>query len=575
MIRTRAVAMACFAFVSLFTGCDRTLDTVAPNKAQMSPAELDIASQDVLPGRVRPEEAHFAELSKSVPSSAGYYLDRDGVVTVAVRDSSHFASVRAAFRRAAPQYLAQAKGGQVRIAKVDFSFGQLAKWRDLVFDRVFSQIAGVVSLDLDEVANRVVIGVDGGQGRDLQERVAKAVKDLGIPAEAAIVRVESAVNWTANNLTGSPSTILSVPHLQTGPWASLVGGIQIDMAATDPDGPSGGAGAPCSVGFTAWYTPVSGPSYRAIVSASHCTAQWGAFNGTAFSLGGVLAGLESYDAPSYSCGVHNCRASDAALFQINTTTPYELGLIARTMGPSSLLQDTQNPWFIVRGTTSLLAGASYSKMGRTSGWTSGVVMYTCVDHQFGGALGSTVNAKVARCQDSGTALSSGGDSGGSVFAQVGAYDALLLGTTVGNKTIFHSTVHVWSPFTRIASDIPGTLTVSRPSTLASPGIVGTTTGAGSSYAYLSWPAVPGASEYEVYAQDYAQSCDPYWGCSLTPTNAYRITTTNTLHVDTRPIFSSVIPPGSPGTYFTSFVVTARNIGAGNYSPYSTEVRVAH
>lgn len=555
-------------------GDRRWENTVAPPSSNATRAMGVV--DDRLPRNIRPEEEGFAVLSEHVPSSAGYYIDREGSTVVLVRDSAEFGAARTALLRLRPQMPYAPTRGTIRVEKAKYSFAQLARWRDLIFDKAFSSTPGVTSLDLDEARNRVVIGVDQAQLGNATEGVQRTLAQLDIDTAAIIIQAETPLQWSGGVLNSFRGSVIS-PDLASGPWSSVVGGIMMIVSATDPDSPMGGASGGCTVGFTTLYTPPSASPYRAVVSASHCTAQWGFLGSTTFTVNGISgnAGTEAVDATAYSCGITgSCRASDAALFQLAPTAPYELGLIARPHAPPALNQDVLNPWFMVRGTTPRPTGAPYSKIGRTSGWTTGTVHSTCVDHSFGGSLG-VFSLKTHRCQDVGTAYNTGGDSGGSVFFRVDTLSVDLLGTTVGHKKIGSTTYHVWSPYSRIASDMPGTMVVHRPATLSAPAAAGSTTGMGSSQAYFTWTAVPGATEYFVQVQDYINNCDPYWGCSLVPMSGYEVTTSTTMHLDTRLIFSVVIPLGSPSPSFTSFVVSGRNRLTGERSWPSNEVWISH
>jgi hypothetical protein len=102
----------------------------------------------------------FEDLAKQAPSSAGFYFDKDGALTVVVRDSVDFLKAEVAVS----QYLASGRLGPVRNTSVRvkqgrFTFRQLAAWRDVAFDRLLLANHDIASLDLDEVNNRVTVGV--------------------------------------------------------------------------------------------------------------------------------------------------------------------------------------------------------------------------------------------------------------------------------------------------------------------------------------------------------------------------------------------------------------------------------
>lgn len=564
--------------VLLMSACadkDRFQESAVPTGPSHASSDANL---DRLPSDIRPEEDTFASLSRLVSSSAGYYIDPDGTTVVQVRDSNQFGLARQAFGRVRPPNHDRFTNGQIRIQKADYSFAQRATWRDKIFDGILSQGINVVLLDMDEARNRVVIGIRRAGGATSVEEVLREVVEIGIEKDAIIVETADPL---APSVTVGRDMLttrrFASPDLQNGPWPSLVGGVMVSLAATDPFSPAGGLPGSCTLGFTAYYTPPSGSSYRAAVTAGHCTSWWGSVSGQSLYLtnlpmyGGVVAGTETVDPDHYMCGINHCRASDAALFQVDAGMPYELGLIARPYYGGSLTQDIANPWFVVNGTIAPPSGAPYSRVGRASGWISGIVTSTCVDLW----LNNWASVRIARCSDAGNAQTTGGDSGGSVFAMVDSFDVRLMGTTVGNMVINGASRHVWSPYSRIASDMGGSMNVVRPATLTAVTPTGSTTGMPSSQAIIAWPLVSGATEYMVHAMDFAQTCDPYWGCSIYQTGGYRTTVTTTYHTDTRNIFSSIIPPGTPGTFYTSFSVEARNRLTGERSLVTNEVNISH
>ena len=560
--------------LALLASCsdDQTLREVSG--PEISPHLVAGTTTDLLPANIRPEEAVFAALSERIPSSAGYYLDSDGNTVVPVRDSTEFQAAKQAFAAVQPSNHREYARGGVRVIKAQYSFGQLAKTRDALFDNVFNAIAGITSLDLDEVRNRVVIGVDIASAEKTTVIVRAAISKLDIDQNAVEVRSEKAMAWTSAAADLSRTSVsaympLPLPNLLVDAWPTLAGGILIETTATDPRTEAAGGPGGCSLGFTAYYTPPSGSSYRAIVTASHCTAIWGAPDNTTFSQGTVFGGTATVDPNKYRCGLNWCRASDAALFQLHANMPYELGLIVRTVsttayGAGSIQTDQNSPWFVITQTSLPPTGSLYHKMGRTSGWTTGFKQNSCIDHH----LGSGFDQYTTRCADRGTAGNQGGDSGGSVFTRLDSNKVSLIGTTVG----LQGDLHVWSTYGRIASDMGGTMTVTRQASLAAP-VTSASVVAG--HAQVTWPAVSGASEYVVQVEDVDQSCDPYWGCWYTYGVVQSVTITGTTFQDSRSHYLYVIDPAQDPYVHTRIKVTAKNPLSASFSGPSAESRFAH
>ncbi len=276
-----------------------------------------VGRDDALPATVRDEEAVFAALSQRVPSSAGYYVDASGNTVILLRVSTRADAARQAFEQVRPaNHGMWAKGG-VRVAKGEYSFGQLAKWRDALFEHAFNRLDGTTSLDLNEVRNRVVIGVDRSNEPSVTAAILAVVTQLGIDKRAVEIRAESPMRWTAPpiaNLTAPRAlSMTTTPTALTQAFPALAGGILITTSQTDPRTPAQGGPGFCSLGFTAFHTPSGGSGYRAMVTATHCTAIWGAPDNTTFTQGGVYGGMSAVDPHKYQCGWNWCRASDAAL----------------------------------------------------------------------------------------------------------------------------------------------------------------------------------------------------------------------------------------------------------------------
>ena len=137
----------------------------------------------------RPGERIFREISARVPAFAGFHMDGSGRLIVRLTDRGAEPAARALLAPLLPdlgfgQGVGPA-GPEVVVEPADYSFRELAAWRDLVEAAVFP-LDGVVLVDLDERANRVGIGL-----RDelALAGVEEAVAALPVPPGAVAIRI--------------------------------------------------------------------------------------------------------------------------------------------------------------------------------------------------------------------------------------------------------------------------------------------------------------------------------------------------------------------------------------------------
>jgi hypothetical protein len=132
----------------------------------------------------------FADLVDEIPGFGGAFVDSSGVVNVWQTNASRTAAspgpALAAFaRRHSMGGLAEAAERTVQVREAAFDFRALQGWRrTLVREMDFS---GVLSLDVDERTNRVLVGVRDDQAA---QAVAQQAKELGIPAQAVHTIIE-------------------------------------------------------------------------------------------------------------------------------------------------------------------------------------------------------------------------------------------------------------------------------------------------------------------------------------------------------------------------------------------------
>ncbi len=228
-------------FSLLTVGCDQSAIAVpdARWRATYSPDARDLG----VPREVRREESSFAELANDAPSSAGFYFDESGDAVVVVRDSSHdVAAVRTMQMLIARGHISsgiESKGhSSVKVQRANFTFRQLAEWRDVAFDAVLGERFGVHTLDLDERSNRVLIGIAHNSKKD---EVAEILAQQGVPIEALSFVASGGMVYDA-----APTTIVDESS------DPLAGGLLIRLQHNNNDVVG------CTLGFAATRNGVPG-----------------------------------------------------------------------------------------------------------------------------------------------------------------------------------------------------------------------------------------------------------------------------------------------------------------------------
>jgi hypothetical protein len=352
------------------------------------------------PGFISADE-EFVALSKAVPGRfGGYFYGPNDQLTVYLVDlRQRHAALGVLLPALHRRYPRNPQRGHpdprsIRFLQGQYDFGELARWRNVV-DQNRLRFHGIVSTDVDEARNRVVLGVeDAAAQADVRARLTA----FGIPGGAVVVEVRE---------RDHPVTTLndSVP--------AVAGGYLIQWLTG-----SGALGGACSLGFNAWRNdPVYGWE-QVFVTASHCSNAKFAVDGANYyqwrtSRTSQLIGYEIVDPPPYAdpiCSSSPCRWSDALVAKW-TSSRWDLGHIARTtgLGNGSLTVDPLQPTFSILDKIGYGAvGDVVYKMGRSSGWTSATITANCVNAYEG--------TTVLYCQEEAPFGALGGDSGGPVFS---------------------------------------------------------------------------------------------------------------------------------------------------------------
>ncbi|MDP3064327.1 MAG: hypothetical protein Q8O40_14120 [Chloroflexota bacterium] len=297
------------------------------------------------------------------------------------------------------------------------------------------EIDGVVFTDIDEQSGRLVVGVENrGLARSVQARA----NALGIPVSAVSV-VET-----------KPIVFATTLRDNVRP---LKGGLQIWWQKKA----GSGIAYVCTLGFNASRGEVAG-----FVTNSHCTATQGSVEGTKHyqPTGGVanLVGTETADPAFFSCArKKKCRYSDSAFSALASGVSADLGYLERTTGPNNGFLTIAGSFRISsEASGNAPVGATVNKVGRTTGWTQGTVLYSNVNV---GVSGTNI---IMLGQDMVAAGVGGGDSGSPVFGQPNeAGDVTLQGILWGGST--DGAMFVYSPMVNVQrSSELGDLTTTAP-----------------------------------------------------------------------------------------------------------------
>jgi hypothetical protein len=409
-----------WSFVSAVLALSACRDAAGP------PEQPSGASAPVPEIALQEPEGEQAAIARVVPGFGGLFLDDAGVPTVYLTDPAQRGAAQRALAGIAQEH--GFSSSTLRVRRGQFTYAQLAGWFEQAARSALGE-RGVVYADLDEASNRVTVGVEsaeaGGRAHALLQR-------LGVPDAAVLVRETRAVRRVAT---------LRDRVRPVG------GGLQINFG-----------NFLCTLGFNALRNGVA--SY---ITASHCTDVQGGTEATKHYQQdrfhtNTLIGTEAAD-PAYFTGgacpaSRRCRYSDASRGRYASGVSQTLGRIARTTSRGSLngslTISSANPAFTVNGERATsLVGQTVNKIGRTTGWTFGKIVATCVATNVSGSDITQL------CQTFVNAGVDAGDSGSPVFVWTsGSSTVRLAGVLWGGSG---TTQFVFSPMSGIEKEL-GALT---------------------------------------------------------------------------------------------------------------------
>jgi hypothetical protein len=289
------------------------------------------------------------------------------------------------------------------------------------------ELGPVVFTDADEANGRLVVGV---RDRGAEGLVRAQLARLGLTSESVDVVETEAIE-----------RVVSLRDRVRPVTAGLQ--IRFDQFV-------------CSLGFSAARGGVAG-----FVTAAHCSSTQGDADNTQYyqplnQVPDEFIGMEVAD-PAFFRNTNGCprgrkcRYSDSNFSAGAIGVPFTLGGIARTSGPNNGSLDIVGG-FAISGEGSASVGETANKIGRTSGWTNGIVTRTCVNT---GVSGSNI---VLLCQgfvENSVPIVQGGDSGSPVFGIESNGRARLLGNLWGGSS--SGRTFVYSPIANIKLEL-GALT---------------------------------------------------------------------------------------------------------------------
>jgi hypothetical protein len=289
-------------------------------------------------------------------------------------------------------------------------------------------LPGTVFADHDEANNRLLFGVENAAAI---RGVANALARRGIPSSAYTIVVTEPIHQVAT---------------LRDRWRPTQGGIQIHFGQFL-----------CTMGFNA-----DDGTERSFITNSHCTNKQGGVQGTQYfqptsTVDKTVIATEVEDPQYFRGGAcpkgRKCRRSDSARARYNTGTASDRGIIAKTSGPN-------NGSIVVGGeftitaqdntTTSFAIGTTVNKVGRTTGWTQGNVIQTCVNTNVSGT-NITQLCQTFVQNPNGAVLVGGGDSGSNVFRITSGDNVQLVGILWGGNS--SGTLFVFSPLKQVRDEL--------------------------------------------------------------------------------------------------------------------------
>jgi hypothetical protein len=408
----------------------------------MSAVSTKLSEAELKAATGRGIDAEFTRLARQIPGFGGMYFDKAGKLNVylkAQRGAARAAEVAGRLRSVAGATVQTRLRRDPTIVTVAaaYDFNELLAWKGRL-SGIF-KVRGVAFLDVDESQNRLRIGLaPTASRRAVEQHLARA----GVPRGAVIM---------------SPSSMAERVKTLQDRFRPVPGGVQVAFRL----GPFVGI---CTIGFNALRP---GDDRRFFVTASHCSEIQGGNQHTLyhqpFPAGSANRIAVEFRDPNYGDASGNCvfypgfrcRFSDALLARYLDGVNPQVGSIARTEFArtriGSLKINPANPRFRIVGEFEFpFIGETAHKMGRTTGWTRGTVVLTCVD--------IPIADIVQICQDVVLSQAFFGDSGSPVFERASDFGGpgnavFLTGILWGGGTLGGAPVYFFSAMENIEFEL--------------------------------------------------------------------------------------------------------------------------
>ena len=130
----------------------------------------------------------YAQMARDNPGFAGVYLDPDGKTLHVLVKKSASPAETAAVERAVRAHLAR-YDGPIEIEPAKYDFAELKEWYDRMRS-VVGSVPGLVFTDIDEVKNRLSVGVETEEGRQLIEQ---RLAELGMPKDLVEIEISGPI----------------------------------------------------------------------------------------------------------------------------------------------------------------------------------------------------------------------------------------------------------------------------------------------------------------------------------------------------------------------------------------------
>lgn len=201
----RAALITCTIF--LVAACSEERQDVGVGPVSTPAVRVDVSTVSAHPG-----EEHFSALSRFLPGYGGHYLDNRGRLVLLLTDTSWSPRARqiVTSRLFDESYFSDpTRRSLVTTRLVKYTYVQLSNWRDSI-RLIAATLPDVISLDLDEEANRVVLEVASdisGASQSLRNSASD------IPADAIIIQ------------RGKPARGISLSQLNDAAPDTIAGGV--------------------------------------------------------------------------------------------------------------------------------------------------------------------------------------------------------------------------------------------------------------------------------------------------------------------------------------------------------------